>query len=83
MNYLSSTNEVKLKDKILILDESLVDIIRYGNSGLFILDFSRKFEDGNLLKLPAKFARYNSLQDMYLIKKYNVVLGEWSDICLT
>ncbi|WP_029688872.1 hypothetical protein [Thermoanaerobacter sp. A7A] len=71
--------EIKIKDKILVLpyDQYPID---ESAEGFFILDFSRKFEDPDLSKLPALPIKVSSKQEKYLIKKYNVILGEFKDI---
>lgn len=71
--------EIKIKDKILILPDNECTIDA-NEEGYFILDFSRKFEDPDLTKLPALPVKAYSKQDKYLIKKYNVILGEFKDI---
>jgi len=71
--------EIKIKDKILVLPYDQYPI-NENEEGFFVLDFSRKFEDPDLLKLPAVSIKVSSKQEKYLIKKYNVILGEFKDI---
>lgn len=71
--------EIKIKGKILVLpyDQYPVD---ENEEGFFVLDFLRRFEDPDLSKLPVLPVRVSSKQERYLIKKYNVILGEFKDI---
>jgi hypothetical protein len=71
--------EIKIKDKILVLPYDQYPI-NENEEGFFVLDFSRKFEDPDLSKLPAVSIKVSSKQEKYLIKKYNVILGEFKDI---
>jgi hypothetical protein len=73
--------EIEIDGKILVLSKESLYIYP-DQEGLFILDFSRDFEDPDLSKTPALAISVNSSEEKYLIKKYNLVLGEFSDLCL-
>jgi hypothetical protein len=73
--------EIEIDGKILVLPKNGTYIYP-DQEGIFILDFSRDFEDPDLSKTPAIAISVNSNEEKYLIKKYNLVLGEFSDLCL-
>ncbi|SHF05296.1 hypothetical protein SAMN02745195_01742 [Thermoanaerobacter uzonensis DSM 18761] len=71
--------EIKVGGRIMVLpyDQYPLD---ENEEGFFILDFSRKFEDPDLSKFPVLPIKVSSKQERYLIKKYNVILGEFKDL---
>ena len=71
-----STNELQYNDKILVFDCNIQSVIETKQKGVIILDFSRRTEEINLKKFPARVEIYSTLQERYLIEKFNVVLGE-------
>ena len=71
-----STNELQYGDKILVFECNIESVIKSKQKGIIILDFSRRTEEPDLKKLPARFEIYCTLQEKYLIEKFNVVLGE-------
>lgn len=54
--------------------------IQKGQPGFIVLDLMRKFEDPDLSRLPAKLMAYSTLEQAYLIRKYEVVLGEFHEL---
>ena len=71
-----STNELQYGDKILVFDCNIENVIETKQKGIFILDFGRRTEEPDIKKFPARFEIYCTLQEKYLIEKFNVVLGE-------
>lgn len=71
--------EVELNGKILCLPYDGI-VIHEEDQGYFILDFSRKFEEENLNKLPALYISISTKQERYQLFKYNVILGEVKDL---
>lgn len=71
-----STNELQYGDKILVFDCNIESVIKSKQKGIIILDFSRRTEEPDLKKFPARFEIYYTLQERYLIEKFNVILGE-------
>lgn len=50
--------------------------------GLFILDMWNQCEESNINVLPVKYVEYSSLQELYILKTDNVVVGKAEDIWL-
>jgi hypothetical protein len=46
-----------------------------------VIDFERNFDDPDLQRVPASIMIANTLQDKYLIEKYNIVIGEVKEQC--
>lgn len=67
--------EITCNGKILCLQEEISDVPE-GTEGYFILDFGRKFEEGDLNRLPVRFVTVTTNQERYQLKKYSVILGE-------
>lgn len=66
--------EFIVNNKKVVLREELFGII--GKKIYVVIDFDRNFENQDLSILPSKIVIANSLQDEYLIKKYNILIGE-------
>ena len=71
-----SENELQYGDKIFVFDCNIESVIKYKQKGIIILDFGRRTEEPDIKKFPARFEIYCTLQEKYLIEKFNVVLGE-------
>lgn len=70
----------KVYDKQVI---ALNDIhIRENDKGYFILNFWEQCNYEELSVLPVAFAKCETLEELYVLKKDNIILGSEQDICL-
>lgn len=70
----------KVRDKKVI---ALNDInISETDKGYFILNFWEQCNYEELSTLPIAFAKCETLEELYVLKKDNIILGSEKDICL-
>ncbi|MFD2671261.1 hypothetical protein [Marinicrinis sediminis] len=74
MKPITLTEEWIYQDHILILPHAVT--LHPEQKHYFVIDFSRKFTEPDLRKLPAMVMSARTKQEKYIIHKYNVVLGE-------
>ena len=56
--------------------------ITEGEKGYFILNFWEQCDYGDLEVLPVAFAKCETNEELYVLKKDNIILGSERDICL-
>ncbi len=70
----------KLGDKPVI---ALNDIhIAEGDKGYFILNFWEQCGYGDINVSPVAFVKCETLEELYVLKKDNIILGSERDVCL-
>ena len=77
---------IQKKQKFKVGNQTVIamdDIEIYGNdNGCFILNMWTQCDEEDVGVLPVSYVRYTSLQEEYLLKKDNVIIGGVGDICL-
>ena len=56
-------------------------IIKNPDNGIFILDMWNQCDEENIETLPVKYVEYKTLQEKYLLKYDNIIVGRAVDIC--
>ena len=56
-------------------------IINNPDNGIFILDMWNQCDEENIETLPVKYVEYKTLQEKYLLKYDNIIVGRATDIC--
>lgn len=56
-------------------------IIKNPDNGIFILDMWNQCDEENIETLPVKYVEYKTLQEKYLLKYDNIIVGRAADIC--
>ena len=81
MYYIAKNAVFKVGEKRVI---ALGDIhIAKGDKGYFILNFREQCDCKDLDVLPVAFAKCGTNEELYVLKKDNIILGSERDICLT
>lgn len=57
--------------------------ISEADKGYFILNFWEQCDCGDLSVLPVAFAKCGTLEELYVLRKDNIILGSERDVCLT
>ena len=77
---------IQKKQKFKVGNQTVIamdDIEIYGNdNGCFILNMWTQCDEEDVGVLPVSYVRCTSLQEEYLLKKDNVMIGGVGDICL-
>ena len=80
MYYIAKNTVFKVGEKRVI---ALGDIhIAKGEKGYIILNFWEQCDYGDLEVLPVAFAKCETNEELYVLKKDNIILGSERDICL-
>lgn len=70
----------KVGDKKVI---ALNDIhISDSDKGYFILNYWEQCNQGGLKNVPVTFAKCETLEELYVLKMDNIILGSEKDVCL-
>ena len=56
-------------------------IINNPDNGIFILDMWNQCDEEDVEILPVKYVEYKILQEKYLLKYDNIIVGRAADIC--
>ncbi len=56
-------------------------IIKNPDNGIFILDMWNQCDEEDVEILPVKYVEYKTLQEKYLLKYDNIIVGRATDIC--
>ena len=56
-------------------------IIKNPENGIFILDMWNQCDEEDVEILPVKYVEYKTLQEKYLLKYDNIIVGRATDIC--
>lgn len=56
-------------------------IINNPDNGIFILDMWNQCDEEDVEILPVKYVEYKTLQEKYLLKYDNIIVGRAADIC--
>ena len=56
-------------------------IIKNPDNGIFILDMWNQCDEEDVEILPVKYVEYKTLQEKYLLKYDNIIVGRAADIC--
>ncbi|MDF2474234.1 MAG: hypothetical protein K0R21_2016 [Anaerocolumna sp.] len=71
--------EFELNGKKVVLEGPLYGVV--GERIYAVIDFERNFDHPDLQRVPTSIMIANTLQDKYLIEKYNIVIGEVREQC--
>ena len=78
--------KIQKKQKFKVGNQTVIamdDIEIYGNdNGYFILNMWEQCDEEDMHVLPVSYVRCTSLQEEYLLKKDNIIIGKIGELCL-
>lgn len=71
--------EIEIGGKKLVVTNEILKSA--GGKICFIVDFETKFEEPDIFKIPVRAVEIKTKEEEYLLRRYNIVVGEIEGQC--